>query len=230
MLDVIYPPVCLLCGSVSEGPHPHCCPECTSGFHLIGSSCCPVCGLPFPVPDEPHLCLGCMKKTQPFNWCRGLYLFSGSLAEAVSALKYRRKMSLANVLVSAMLQALPKETMRGLDAIVPVPLSTSHLLRRGFNQAVVLASPLAESFDLPLYPLALKRKGAMPQVGLGLADREKNVRGAFTEGRDLKRVSGKRVLLFDDVYTTGATVRECCRALKRAGAEPSVLTLARARI
>ncbi len=145
----------------------------------------------------------------------------------MGALKYRRKMSMVNVLASAMIRAVSEIKIPQFDVIVPVPMPISHLLKRGFNQTVVLASPLAETLDLPLYPAALKRQGALPQVGLGRADREKNVRGAFVEGRDAKRISGRRVLLFDDVYTTGATARECCRVLKRAGAEPSVLTLAR---
>jgi len=227
-LDVIYPPVCLLCGNLSEGKYPHCCSKCRSEFHPIIEGYCTTCGIPFPVPDTPHSCLECIRKKLPFEWCRGLYLFSGRMSEAVHALKYGRKLSLAEVLKDAVAEAVSSMDIPHFDAVVPVPVSTWRLMKRGFNQAALLASPVADYHDVPLLNNALSRRGAKPQVGLEKAQRDENVKGAFYTGRDHKKLSGNRVLLFDDVYTTGATVRECCKVLKAAGAVPLVLTLARA--
>ncbi len=157
-----------------------------------------------------------------------MYHFSGSMPEAVHALKYGKKLSLAEVLKDAVAEAVLSMDIPPFDAVVPVPVSGWRLIKRGFNQAALLASPLADYHDVPLLSNALRRRGAKPQVGLGHAQRNENVKGRFYTGRDHKKISGRRVLLFDDVYTTGATVRECCKVLKAAGAVPLVLTLARA--
>ncbi len=228
-LDIIYPPLCLLCGDLSEGKYPHCCSECRSEFNPITEGYCTFCGIPFPVPDTPHPCLDCIRKKPPFEWCRGMYHFSGRMSEAVHALKYGKKLSLADVLKGAVAEAALSMDIPPFDVVVPVPVSPWRLIKRGFNQAALLASPLADYHNVPLISNALRRRGAKPQVGLGQAQRDENVKGAFCTGRYHKKLSGRRVLLFDDVYTTGATVKECCKVLKAAGAVPLVLTLARAK-
>lgn len=118
---------------------------------------------------------------------------------------------------------------RGYDAIVPVPLHIARLRWRGFNQAVLLARPLARSWRIPLEPLALRRsRPTAPQVGLGEVERRRNIAGAF-EIRDAAAIRGRRVLLVDDVFTTGATVEECSRVLLKGGAlAVDVAVLARA--
>jgi len=113
------------------------------------------------------------------------------------------------------------------DVIVPVPMTTMKRMRRGLNQATELAEPLAEHFELPIIHDALRKLRGRPQVGLGLKQRERNAARSFGIGREISRVHGKRVLLFDDVYTTGATVRTCSRLLLTACASVSVLTFAR---
>ncbi len=116
-----------------------------------------------------------------------------------------------------------------VDLIVPVPLHPKRLRWRGFNQSVLLGRELSRAFDLPLDPFVLKRKvETPPQTQLSEEERHKNVRGAFLMNPE-KSIENRSVLLLDDVYTSGATVNECSRCLKRAGAnEVYVLTLARA--
>lgn len=228
ILDSFYPPFCVLCGAISHGRFPHCCDDCYSSFQRLHGGVCSICGKPFPVDDLPHPCLECIGKNPPYSWCRAMYLYSGRLAEAISLLKYRRKMSLLDVVMSAAVEAIGDIHVPEADLVVPVPTIFTRLMRRGFNQASVLARPLAEGLGIGMLPEALKRAKGRPQVGLDMADRAANVRGAFVPGRDYRELDGKRVLVFDDVYTSGATVKECSRVIGRIASGVSVLTLARA--
>ncbi len=115
------------------------------------------------------------------------------------------------------------------DLLIPIPLHKSRLRERGFNQALVLAREIEKRFPLPLDYLNLQRiRDTQPQINLKEKERRKNVRGAFGL-REKQKVKGKRILLIDDVYTTGATVNECSRVLRKGGAKRvDILTLARA--
>jgi ComF family protein len=115
----------------------------------------------------------------------------------------------------------------GFDAVIPVPLHKDRLKKRGFNQSLLLAREVARGFRIEVDYKSLKRTlPTRPQVDLKTDERRKNVRGAF-EVKRAERVCGRRVVLVDDVFTTGATVRECSKVLKKAGARVYVLTLAR---
>lgn len=228
LLDALYPPVCLLCGELSRGVYPHCCPACLAAFEPVGTSCCPRCGEPFPVSQEPHRCLRCLVKPEPVAWCRSLFLYRGPVASALSCLKYGKSLCVLDPLVEKMLTAARDlDPVPAADIVVPVPVSRMGLWHRGFNQSAVLAEPLGRLVGTPVERTVLSRKGARSQVGLGRKERTRNARSSFGPGRNIVRVKGKRVLLFDDVFTTGATVRACAGILKRYGASVSVLTLAR---
>ncbi len=123
-----------------------------------------------------------------------MYHFSGRMSEAVHALKYGKKLSLADVLKGAVAEAALSMDIPPFDVVVPVPVSPWRLIKRGFNQAALLASPLADYHNVPLISNALRRRGAKPQVGLGQAQRDENVKGAFCTGRYHKKLSGRRVL------------------------------------
>jgi ComF family protein len=142
--------------------------------------------------------------------------------------KYRREVNLAPTLARLLSERAPLQ-IAGYDIIVPVPLHLDRLRWRGFNQAQLLAAPLARRHGVVLNPFVLERiRATVPQVELNGADRRRNVARAFrvTQPRD---VHGRNILLVDDVYTTGATAEECTRALLRAGAGAvDVLVLARA--
>ena len=150
--------------------------------------------------------------------------------EAIHLLKYRKKTSL-----SRPLSALARETflqfwdINTIDLLVSVPLHVKRLRERGFNQAHLLMKRWAKQDGIPLDSLTLSRgRWTEPQTTLSRAERRKNIKGAFSV-RNPKRIKSRKVLLVDDVYTTGATVNECARVLMKAGAEfVDVLTLARA--
>lgn len=167
-----------------------------------------------------HLCARCVTHPPPYEWARSRYRYGSELAVAIGRFKYGRSIELGRVL-GPLLGELP-----GGDLVVPVPLHRRRLRAREFNQSLELAR--AAWPRVPIDPLALKRlRDTPPQTGLNLRERRENVRGAFVAERS--RVSGREILLVDDVLTTGATVESCARALRRAGAgSVFVLTLARA--
>jgi ComF family protein len=150
------------------------------------------------------------------------------MAEALSILKYRKEIAQLGPLVEAMEKGAASLSLPEADIVVPVPVSRRVLFTRGFNCAALLAKSLARHLDVPLVGNAVSKRGKIPQVGLGRSARLKNAAASFVAGKGLEKVRGKKVILFDDVYTTGATVAACTRLIKRAGAEVAVLTLARA--
>jgi len=174
-------------------------------------------------PKEEAFCEGCAPLLDPGERVgSGLsaFVYGGPMAEAVRRLKYGRRTELASPL-GALLAARAIELAGEVDAVVPVPLHATRLRRRGFNQAALLARPVARALAVPLVTSELRRlRDTPPQAGLDAAGRLKNVRGAFVA----LRAPAARVLLVDDVRTTGATLAECAEALTIAGAE-RVLTL-----
>jgi ComF family protein len=150
-------------------------------------------------------------------------IYEGILAEAINLYKFHGIKRLAGPLGEFLIDFSPEL----IDAVVPVPLSVSGLRNRGFNQSLLLAKTFADRKDIPLVMDGLlKCRETGPQIGLSAKERAKNLKDAFSVAR---RFDGYRVLLVDDVMTTGSTANECSRQLLRVGAEEvSVLTLARA--
>jgi ComF family protein len=157
---------------------------------------------------------------------RSAFLFAGPLRNAIHTFKYQGETRLAEPLASAMQATIrPPDALNG---IVPVPLHPNHLAERGYNQSALLAEPLALAWGLPMMEAALTRtRQTRRQVGLSLDERRSNVDGAFVA--DSSQVAGRRLLLIDDVCTTGATLDACAAALLGAGAQAVWgVTLARA--
>jgi ComF family protein len=193
---------------------------------LLAPPRCAGCDEPLS-PSSPAFCEACELLLDPgerVGSAVSAYLYGGPLADAVRRLKYGRRTELAPAL-GAMLAERALELSGEVDVVVPVPLHATRLRARGFNQAALLASPVARALGVPLATRELVRlRDTPPQAGLGGADRLRNVRGAFVA----TAAPGGRVLLVDDVRTTGATLAECAEALRVAGAE-HVLTLVLAR-
>ncbi|MDF1525730.1 MAG: ComF family protein [bacterium] len=158
-----------------------------------------------------------------------MLLYRGAVAEALSKFKYGGMIGLMAPLQDALATGIGAlHPFPEVDLLIPVPLSLNGRWKRGFNQSYILAASVARQLGVEVQTNALRKKGNRTQVGLSAKERSRNASVSFVPGRAIDLVRGQRVLLFDDVYTTGSTVLACSRILRRAGATVSVLTLARA--
>ena len=177
-----------------------------------------------------HICSDCIGKPPPFTAARGAVHYAGAVRELVHRFKYGGKVQLCRplaLLAAGPLAAFAAESCA--DCIMPVPLHRKRLRQRGFNQAVLLGNILAKKWHLPHYRHNLRRiRWTEPQIQLTARERRENVAGAFAL-QDAASVRGRRIILVDDVYTTGSTAAECARTLRGGGAEAVfVVTVARA--
>jgi len=221
LLDWFAPPRCAGCdGLLARGVS--FCVECRTTLLPVQEPLCPVCG----VPGSRGRCASCVRRPPSFERARAGYLWGGELARAVRRFKYGPRLELASPLGHLLKARFPR--LRDAEALVTVPLSRSGLRRRGFDQVVELvrAARRAGAELPPVLPDVLRRVGRRPpQASLTLAGRRRLPVSAF---RVRRPVRGLSLLLVDDVMTTGATVRACSTALRRAGARSvSVITLAR---
>ncbi len=232
--DLVFPPACIVCGRLlrSIAPSPFC-GECFTNIAFIAAPICDICGIPFDREGEgTHHCGACIIDPPPYSRARAVGVYKGALLEAIHLFKYRKDAGMGmGKQLGAFMAAWAYDSLSpaDYDAVIPIPLHHNRLKERGFNQSAILAREIARMFSLPLDLSTLWRKeDRPPQVGLGRQQRRKNTRGVFEvkRGKDIYR---KRLLLVDDVFTTGSTAGECARLLRRHGAlEVAVLTLARA--
>jgi ComF family protein len=228
-LDLLYPPRCEACGRLRREPI---CGECLAQIERIEPPVCEVCGVAFdPRARGAPKCEECRGRRKPFRIVRTAAHYTGPLADAIRRFKYDGQIVLAKPLSAIMSEALANGAEglapATLDVICPVPLHASRLRERGFNQSALLAEHVSQAIGKSVRPLLERTRPTAPQVDLPAPSRAANVRGAFAAVLT-EVIAGQRVLLIDDLYTTGATLTECARALNRAGAaEVRVLTLAR---
>lgn len=221
LLDLLFPPRCVGCRAVGEWL----CPRCRAQIEFIQPPVCPRCGRP---TRRPRLCAICRRAPPALDGIRAVAYFEGVLREAIHRFKYENLQTLALPLGQLLAEYLIHHSLPA-EVIVPVPLHPNRLGERGYNQSALLARQLAQQAHLPVVENSLQRvKETAPQVGLKAEERRENVRHAFLCMDE--RLRGKRVLLIDDVCTTGATLEACSTALHEQGAQ-SVwsLVLARAR-
>jgi ComF family protein len=230
LLDLLLPPYCAHCRRNRVESPDHFCPECQVGVLRLSSPACPCCALPYPTIDgTDHSCADCLRDPPPFLWTVAAGLYEETLRDAIWRYKYRRVLTLERPLVRLLADALaPRLDGPTPDLLVPVPLHPFRLRERGYNQALLLARALGRHFELDVAPRLLsRRRPTAQQQGLSAVDRHDNLRDAFALTRSL---DGERVLLVDDVMTTGATARSCAQTLLDGGAKSvSVAVLGRAR-
>ncbi|MDK9698410.1 MAG: ComF family protein [Siculibacillus sp.] len=229
MLDLVLPPVCSCCRTPVATPH-GLCPACWSRLRPIERPYCERLGIPFGYDiGEGALSAEAIAAPPVFDRARAAVLYEDVAREIVRGLKYHDRTELAR-LVGRMTARAGRELTAEADVIVPLPLHRRRLWTRRFNQAALIAREVARSSGVPIDLTALTRvRATRPQVGLGEREREENVRGAFrVDPAHRPAIAGRRVVLVDDVLTTGATASAATRALRRAGAtRVDVLTFAR---
>ncbi|MFH1015167.1 MAG: ComF family protein [Nitrospirota bacterium] len=223
LLNSIYPSICPLCSNRSDSfQHSPICTNCWLGIKRYSGPSCRICAAPL-VSVYSTVCKECLIHSPSFSMVLNYGIYSDALAEAINLMKFSGLKRFANPLGQLLLTL----EMPECDGIIPVPLSKHALRERGFNQSLLMARVISKKVKMPLYmDMLLKRKDTLPQVGLSAKERMKNLKGAFkTSGK----INNMRLLLVDDVMTTGATARECSKTLMSAGAkEVIVITLARA--
>ena len=239
--DFLLPPSCFSCGS----PTSHqgdLCAGCWGDLQFITAPFCASCGLPFEF-DVAHIdaqahCGACIAVPPSFNRARSPLLYDDASKKLIIGLKHADQLEGVPAFARMMWRTLGRENgatdhydlVSGVDLIIPVPLHPARLWRRRYNQSALLARGLAQLISVPLDVTGLVRVRRTPSQGhMDRTQRLKNVKGAFRVTSTLaKNLEGKSVMLIDDVMTSGATVGECARVLRKSGAEKiNVLTLAR---
>jgi ComF family protein len=230
LLDLLFPDDCRVCGDrLHEVSRIPVCSRCLLKPELFHTEFyCVTCRTPFlnrsPL-DESGRCAFCRLDLNGFDQVYTFGAYEGVLRKLIHLFKFEGVRTLQRPLGSLLAQALPREST--FDAIVPMPLHWRRRWHRGFNQSDLLAREIARKWHVPVRALVRRKKATAPQAGLTSAQRRKNVEGAF-EVKNRTDVKGLRLLLIDDVLTTGATASACARALKRAGAsQVTFLALAR---
>lgn len=234
MLNVVFPPYCIACECfLPWAAQSAFCIPCDERIQRVRPPFCRLCGRPYRHEWQgDHLCGACLLQPPPFSVARSWACYprdpdaSHPLRQVIHRFKYGRQAPLGQPLGRLMAQVWFGASE--LDLIVPVPLHPRRLRWRGFNQAVLLGREISREWGIPLDPFVLIRgTDTQPQSTLSLKERGANVRGAFRVA-PRRIVEGMRLLLVDDIYTSGATLNECARVLLRSGArEVRVLTLGR---
>ena len=235
LVSVFFPSGCRICEQLlTTASRVPVCEECLASFEKVPAVVCEVCGSPLPglggLEGVPLLCPACQQQTFAFDKARGYAVYADAMVRAILLLKFEQIEPLGTWFAERLAELVNSAgDPVAADVVVPVPLHRQRERERGYNQAALISKPLAKKLKLPHKAVLLMRTRARPdkQV-LSLEERWESVRGAFAT-RPGSQVDNLRVLLVDDVLTTGATLDACARALRDAGAKAVIgLTVARA--
>lgn len=208
---LILPPTCAVCKQAGD----LLCPDCRAKLPRLTSALCTRCGRSLTDTTAAY-CPRCARQPLLLQQVRTPFFFEEPLSGIIHQLKYNGFFALAEPIAHLMAEAWP-EAVDNIDLLMPVPLHENRQKMRGYNQAALLARHLGQQWGLPVAENSLRRsRHTQPQVGLSLAERQRNVAGAFVITDNIVR--GKRVLLLDDVFTTGSTLTAATKTLLEAGA------------
>jgi ComF family protein len=217
-VSLLYPPVCTVCGeSIRSGEY--LCDHCATKPVRIVAPFCQKCSEPFEGSiTAAFTCANCAHRAIYFDAAVAAYRGRGIVRQIIHEFKYARQIHLRHLVARWLHAALDDERLRGrrFDVIVPVPLHPARQRERGFNQASLLAELLSAQTSIPAKPLLERARYTTTQTALDRSERMENLHNAFRLRKNAD-VRGLRVLLVDDVLTTGSTLNECARVLKRAG-------------
>ena len=216
-LDAVLPPRCLACGEIVAEPGALC-GDCWSDLTFLGEPACLQCGYPFELDfGEPVRCGACLARPPAYDRARAAFAYEDPVRAMLISLKHADRTDLVPGLARWLARAA-EPLLAEADCVAPVPLHAKRLRRRRFNQAAMLAKHLSDAAGIAFEPMLLnRRRDTASQGHLSPTARRRNVEHAF-RAPGPARIEGRRILLVDDVLTTGATLEACARTLKRAGA------------
>jgi competence protein ComFC len=215
LLSLFFPTPCAACGRyVKDFTYLYVCPECYKGIKKLDGHLCAVCFKPLNA-EYLTTCRECSTEERLFKNVAPAGVYDGALKGMIHHLKFYNKKKLASVLAEFIVENVCGSAIKWADVIVPVPLSRNVLAQRGYNQTALIAQDLAKKYSVEFSEAVLKTKETEPQNKLDRKERLKNLKGVFLVSLP---VAGKKVLVVDDVYTTGATMNEMARVLLGAGA------------
>ncbi len=235
LASLIFPAPCRICGAVlASATRIPICQPCLDSLRPFPGPACQKCGRPFVSVRAAEvarpLCQVCRRGVYAFDLARSYGRYEDAMVSAITLLKYHAVRPLGGWFAARLTEVIAREPKSFVaDVVAPVPLHPARLRERGYNQAELIARPLARAMRLPLNSLLLVRTKPRPEkLKLTRKERWRTVRGAYVI-RPGSQVDKQRVLLVDDVFTTGATLDACARALHQAGASSVIgITVARA--
>ncbi|MCY4402092.1 MAG: ComF family protein [Candidatus Poribacteria bacterium] len=226
-VSFIYPAQCRVCRNViGLESIPYVCDTCWENLEVIVPPWCEICG----ISNTDGVCADCATNPPKYGKLRTIGIYDGTLQQLIHLYKFEKRTSLVKHLVQLIFKHLPEDLpIDEYDYILPIPIHKKRLRERGFNQTTLLAEHISKKSNNPILRDALIReKNTSPQSGLDREARQTNIIGAFSL-RKSEAICNRKILVLDDVFTTGATVREAVKVLWNADPiEVDVLTLARA--
>ncbi len=221
ILDIIYPVRCPLCGDIVVPKGNKSCPSCKAKLPYIQEPSCMKCSKPLE-QEEKEYCSDCERKAYHFDRGYAVWTYNDVMKKSVANFKYHGRKEYAAFYIEEVVERYSDKIKRMKpDAIVPVPVHRSKYLERGYNQADILARGIGKMVGVPVVSdLLLRNKKTMPQKELSDIERLRNLTGAFRWNEAASRRYGRdlaRLLLVDDIYTTGSTIEACTNILKSQG-------------
>lgn len=228
VLELLFPSKCIICANYQTDAKV--CSECWGNITFINKPCCAICSAAFEFETEENsICGACIQNRPNYDRAISLMKYDDYSKKIIHKFKYQDQLHILEYLTTLM-NNMGKEIIKQADIIAPVPMHKYKLLKRGYNQAALLAMRIAENSNLIYLPqLLIKNKSTIAQADLNKKQRMSNIKGSFVlNSKFSTEIKGKNILIIDDVVTTSATINECAKILKKAQpAKILVLSLAK---
>ncbi len=215
-LNMLYPRRCPICSDIAMPKGELVCPECMDNIPYVKEPRCYRCGKELR-DERTEYCFDCSKHTMYYEKGVSLFRYNHVMRRAMDGFKYKNRQEYADFFTAELIRVYGDVMQSwGADAIIPIPIHKSRRKVRGYNQAELLAEPISEFLKVPMEAkLIVRTRKTKPQNKLNDKERQKNIEGAFKIAENVVQL--KKVILVDDIYTTGSTINACARLLREAG-------------